>query len=595
MLTEVAERQGGDAARPLVEQFLQRAAAHPNKLAMRWKARGIWHEQTWAGYRERVERLSSGLHRIGVGEGSTVLILGRPSPAWLHIDLAAQCLGALPAPVHATTTIDQLRAILTELAPTTVVATRPEDLARFRAAEPAASSVRHVVVALGTSRSSATDDDRLVSMDRLVEVDPADASDDEARRAVLLTRSADTPAVLALSVGTTGPARAVALSSANLLSGWSVLGSLPAPPTGHDRVLSSMCLGLLAERALAQILPIVSGCVVHFPESELLLAEARREVRPTICAAVPEVWETEAKVVEEHLDGVPRLRRLLYRTAERSPGRGFAHTRLLRRIGHDRTRIALVVGGPLAPAVETSWRRWGLVVHEVYGSVETSGIAGLYSGSGAARRLVRCPAGTTVSTSADGELRVVGPNVPAHVIDVGAALRTGDVGIDAGSAGCAGPLARRLYLADGSAVDPMPIEAELRSSRAIARAIVVGDASAALAAVLEPNLRTLSAWASRHGVLFSSTHELLSDSAVTERIGSAVAAVNVRREAAGLAPIATYRVIEDSLVAGVDVTASGSIRTADRTGQLDALIEEMLVDTGRPLAHSPAGQGISSR
>ena len=47
----------------------QRAAEHPDEVALREKEFGIWQEITWAGFLARVRSFALGLVELGVGEG----------------------------------------------------------------------------------------------------------------------------------------------------------------------------------------------------------------------------------------------------------------------------------------------------------------------------------------------------------------------------------------------------------------------------------------------------------------------------------------------------------------------------------------------
>lgn len=595
---ETSTRAADIAARSLLEHFLQRTASDPERVAVRWKSHGIWRESTWSAYRAHVEGVALGLLELGIAEGSRVAVLGRPSPAWLYADLAAQSVGALPVPIHATMAPAHVTEILASVRPTAVLLTRSDQLDWFRQLEPTASSVEHVIVGQGIVRSAG--DSRVVTLDDVEALGSSQRESQPDRWPELArSRSVDAPAVIAVSAGTTTDGRLGVLTGANLLGGWSWLSGLPTPPGPSDRIVSSMALGQVAERALSQMTPIVFGSVVHFPEDALSIIEARREIKPTIYFALAQVWESESAAACEALDDAPVLRRLVYRLAvkvgvsttgdgqqarapRRGPGRAIARRMVFRplvnRFGYGRLRVALSGGDCLAPAAANQWRAWGLPVRQVYGAIETAGVAAV----GDAGDALAAAAGVELAVAEDGELVASGPNVMHAYFDGDPPSRHGERGLRTGDHGdrstglrLLGPTARRLRLEDGSAVDPVPIEAVLRSSRYIARAAVVGQGWPALGALLEIDLRNLASWASRRGMSYSTPSALLDEEEVLAHLATEVATANEVLAQRSDPPIAAHRVVPRGFTVGRDVTPSGSVRPAALAYHHRALLDVM--------------------
>jgi len=596
-----SQRAADIAARSVLTHFLERTAADPGRIAVRWKSRGIWEQATWADYRRRVERIALGLLRLGVGEETPVPVLGRPSPGWLYADLAVQSIGALPLAVHATTPAERVAAILEELSPPIVVLTRRDQLQRFLALEPAGSPVKTLVV--GGVDVPKDIDERVMPLPALEAL-----ADDEPGRwqSLAAARRQDSPAVIALSAGTTGDGRLAVLTDANLLGAWSWLAELPAPPTPSDRIVSSMAIGLLAERALSQLVPIVFGSVIHFPEDELSLIEARREIRPTVFFALPQVWEAEAAAAAEALDAAPPVRRAAYRLAERAkrgsgrgPGARLADLLVMRplldRFGYRRLRLALTGGDRLSPAAERQWRTWGLPLHGVYGTVECSGAAAVLEDGGTA--VTARPDGVEMTVSDAGELLVSGPGIAGRYWDGAAPSRTGDGRLLTGDRGVLdrgvdvlGPSHRSLRLTDGTRVEPGAVEACLRGSRYITRAAVVGDGWPALGALLEPDLTNLASWARRRGMSFTAPAALLDEPDVHAHLAREVEAVNSELEREGRPRVAVHQVLASPFEPGVHVSPSGTVRPAAGAGHA-VLVDAMgaRLSGGRDELGSAAG------
>lgn len=580
-----ARRPAEGAGRALLPRFLERVRAAPGDTAVRSKSRGIWNEATWSDYRDHVERLALGLLGLGAGDGGPVAMLGRPSPGWLYADLAAQSVGALPAPVHATTTQHELTAVLEALKPAVVVLTRGDQLERFLGAEPAGSPVKRVIV--GGLDVPTDVDDRVLTFAAVEEIgSERRAAEPDRWESLAAARCPEMPAAIALSAGGSGEGRLAVLTDEQLLRAWEWLGELPRPPGPADRILSSMAMGLVAERALSQLAPIVFGSVVHFPEDELSLSEARREISPTIFFALPQVWEAEASAAAEGLDAAPRARRAAYSVASRGPlARWLAVGPLLGRFGYRHLRLALTGGGRLAPGAGRRWRAWGLDVHSVYGTVETAGCAAVTSGSG------RVLAGE-LSVAADGELLAAGGvasrfDGSAPDVTEDGRVRTGDYGVLDDGLEVLGPKDRRLRLSGGRTVDPVLAEAGLRSSRYVARAVVAGDGWSALGALIEPDLVNLASWARRRGLSFTAPLALLDEPEVIALLEREVEACNCDLAAAGHEGVTAHRVMNAPLQAGVDVTPTGAVRGEAVERRWRPLIEDLGVEVSGGIAAGP--------
>jgi long-chain acyl-CoA synthetase len=91
----------------------------PNMLAA--KEKGQWREYSTSEVKDLVQRLSAGLHKLGVGgndmtpEGQDkISIISNNRPEWLITDLAVQSVGAVLTPIYPTTNPSELEFILND-------------------------------------------------------------------------------------------------------------------------------------------------------------------------------------------------------------------------------------------------------------------------------------------------------------------------------------------------------------------------------------------------------------------------------------------------------------------------------------------------
>lgn len=80
---------------PFLSAFLERAARAPGLPALLEKRRGAWSRREWRDVVEEVDRLASGLTRLGVKRGDVVAIDGEINGRLLLVAAATAALGAL--------------------------------------------------------------------------------------------------------------------------------------------------------------------------------------------------------------------------------------------------------------------------------------------------------------------------------------------------------------------------------------------------------------------------------------------------------------------------------------------------------------------
>lgn len=301
--------------------------------------------------------------------------------------------------------------------------------------------------------------------------------DDQVAAAPAVAVSADDPAAVIFTSGTTGAPRGVVLTHANLLAPlrpfrfWRpLLRGLPLrllvlPPPSH-------ALGLV----VGTLLPLDLGLVaLHAPAFDV--ADCVRLVRGhrvAMALLVPRLLE--------------QLRRALL--ASRRPGQAMLEERLrgsgplrsaalvawhrAKLLGHNRFRLLLVGGAALPRETEDFWRRSGVWLVQGYGLAETAALATVGTPFDAGR-VGRALGGVELRLSAAGEVCVRGPGVSPGALgpdgafepapfDADGFLPTGDLGrLDArGRLLLLGRLKEVIVTAEGHDVAPDEVEAALR-------------------------------------------------------------------------------------------------------------------------------------
>ena len=75
--------------------FCRTVKKHGNRVAMRKKELGLWHDISWNEYYAKAKYVGSALISMGLKKNDCVSIIGDNCPEWVIIDLGIQCAGGV--------------------------------------------------------------------------------------------------------------------------------------------------------------------------------------------------------------------------------------------------------------------------------------------------------------------------------------------------------------------------------------------------------------------------------------------------------------------------------------------------------------------
>jgi long-chain acyl-CoA synthetase len=502
----------------LLPQLADFAAQHygDTPFLLRWTPSG-WEPWSFSEAARRLHAFTALLEQEGVKAGDRVAIQSENRPEWGLAYLAALEAGAVVVPLDALLKEQEVGEILVQSEARLCVVS-----ARQR---PVVERAR---------------DARLPGL-RLVSLDPCDdlpswpvaqeRFPDERPRP---ERAApDDLAVLLFTSGTTGQAKAVMLSHANLL--YNVETLMRAIPYGpDDRMLSVLPLHHTFETTIGFLCPLRGGGSVAYARGlkSNELREDLRTAQATILVGVPLLYEKLLAAIRRGVADAPLASRLLVRVlllvvqlASRLAGARLG-ARLLRplrvKAGLGRMRLFVSGAAALPPGVFWGFVNLGIPVAEGYGLTECSPVV-------AANRTDRPEPGAVghplpgievridqPDAEGDGEIMVRGPNVmlgyygnpqaTAEVMRDGWFL-TGDLG----RLKITGRVKNMIATAAGKKIYPEEIESHLGSSPYILEVVVVGGRDARgdreeVHAHVFPDFQALGALARSQGRVFDEAY-----------------------------------------------------------------------------------------
>ncbi len=569
------------------------------------KAEGRWQPLSCRGFYDQVRAAAAGLERVGLHAGERAVLLAESSPQWLIADFACQALGAANVPVYPTLTAEQSAyparhsrarlALVSHQAQRQKLEARAHELPELR-----------WIVCFDERDEFADLPAAGITRLRWRELLATPPLPEEAFEARLAAIAPEQVATLLYTSGTTGVPKAVPLTHANLCANLEQTTRAFEVGPG-DRRLSVLPLSHITERHLAY-LDMVCGMTTWFAESTEAIAANLREVRPTVLAAVPRMYEKIAAAVRVEAAARPKALQKVFAWAQRT-GRRMAPYRLEDRSAPWGLRLAdaladrlvyrklrarlggqlrIAMAGGAALARETAefllWLGWRL--DQGYGMTETSPVIAMSRPGGRRLGSVGRPmANLEVRIAEDGEILVRGPSVFAGYEgdpEATAAafsegwFHTGDLGqLDPeGFLYITGRKKELLKTAGGKFISPQPLEDKLKASPLIAEAMVVGEGRPYASVLIQPDFAALEARARQAGWRWRDRAELCALPETHALYAAEIEALN--RTLARFETLKRYLLLEEEFsVAGGDLTPTLKLRRsvieAKYRARLDAL------------------------
>jgi len=536
----------------LPSRFLNTIDSLPNPRAQMFRRENLWHPISSAELLRRVAGLSMAFVELGVKPGDRVGLFATNRPEWHTADFAITGAGGITVPVYFNESPDRMTYILDHAGAKVVVVCGAPQLQKLLACRPRLPELEHIIVA------DAGDDVPTECLRYETLIASAGGAEIAAYR---MRASQVLPGQLASIIytsGTTGEPKGVMLTHTNICSNatdsWSAQELKPA----LDQALSFLPLAHIYGRTMDYVL-IFNGISIAYVEDVNLLAEVLLDLKPTVLAAVPRVFEKiYARVMEKGSKNTGIKRKLFdwgmdvaKRAAPWRCGEGSASPLLklqwalanklvfskIRAGTGGQLRIVFSGGAPLSKDLAEFFWSIGVLIYQGYGLTETSPVLTSNYPKNRVGSSGKPIANVLISIAPDGEILAKGPCVmqgyykspeaTREVIGEDGWFHTGDIGyLDADN---------YLFITDrkkdllktaaGKFVAPQPIENALKTSPYILNAMVVGDQRKFVVALLVPNPVTIESKAAEQGILFASSKELVSHPWVRKLIEDEVASL----------------------------------------------------------------------
>ncbi len=504
---------------------------------------GEWRAVSWAEAAQAVDELANGLLALGLEKGEAFGLLARTSLEWALVDFALALVGAIGAPIYASSSARDVQYLLEHSDAVGVLA--EDDIQREKVD---GASLRYVL--------TFADLDALRADGRAFAAARPDAL---AERVASIGE--DDLFTFIYTSGTTGPPKACMIRHRNYYAmvqkGDELEDRLTAPgdvmllylPLAHN-------YGRLLHLSAAYV-----GFTIAFLSDPLRAGTELQRVRPTLFPSVPRVYEKIHMAVAAQfaeLTGarrriadwslgvgrrvsrlrqqgrpVPPLLAAQHRVADR-----LVYSKIKERLG-GRLRIANAGGAPLGREIAEYFHALDILILEGYGLSEVTTAATVNRPTDFRFGTVGKPLpGVELRIAADGEILIRSNTVFAgyyqdeaatrEVLDDEGFVHTGDVGHidDDGFLVITDRKKDIIVTAGGKNVAPQNLENDLKAHRIVSQAVVVGDRMPYVGALVTVDPEAVDG---------------LDEGAVRAAVQSAVDAVNSDRS--GFEQIKRFRVL----------------------------------------------------
>jgi long-chain acyl-CoA synthetase len=508
-----------------------------------------WRPLSWTEAAERVESYANGLLSLGVRKGDAFAILGSSRVEWALFDFALGSVGAIGAAIYANSSPKDAGYILGHSESIGVLCEDETQRAKVESVRADAPKLRHVL--------TYADLNDLAARGRAYAAEHPNALREAAARI-----EEDDLFTYIYTSGTTGPPKGCMISHRNYYAMVAVVDELPNFTGPGDSMLLYLPLAHNFGR-LMHLSGAYVGYAIAFLPDPLQAAAALPAVKPTVFPSVPRVYEkihtavlakfdaetgAKRKLIDWALvvgrrvsalrragEPVPRSLLVQHRIADR-----LVYAKVKQRLG-GRLRMAISGGAPLSAEIAEFFHSIDILLIEGYGLTECTTAASTNTQDDYRFGTVgRALPGTELKLAEDGELLIRSetvfqgyykdPEATAEVLGPDGWLRSGDIAeIDAdGYVTITDRKKDIIVTAGGKNVAPQNLENDLKASKFVSQAMVVGDRQPYIAALITLDPDALPVWAEARG-LPTDMETLAGSAEVRELVQEIVDGVNAER------------------------------------------------------------------
>jgi len=584
----------------------------PESIALRNKEFGIWNEISYLDFWNRCTYLASALMVYGVNKGEKVAVHSENRPEWFISDLGIQAAGAVTVGLYPTNPKSEVEYLLGHSETVILFAEDQEQVDKALAVQENLPSLK-LIVYFDKKGMYKYDSENLISFDEFLEIgkEKLELNIEQINQTINNIKDDDL-ALLVYTSGTTGPPKGSMITHGNLK--W-VSGNLvttvfvESVKTKNPQFLSYLPLCHIFARLTDLLIATQLIATINFSESTDTVQSDLVDIQPDFFPAVPRIWERMYSTSLVRMRDASFFKKLLfefslklgYLATERRINNSFddvlakvllfianilSFRSLKKKLGLSKIAFAISGAAPIGPEVLKFFMALGVPIFEAYGMTEncayvtSNDFESIELGS-VGRPHENCE----IKIADDGEILTRHGGVfkgyfkdeqsTREVIDEEGWLHTGDVGefTEKGSLIITDRKKDIIITSGGKNVSPSEIENKIKSSPYIKDALVVGDKRKFLSCLIAIEFDTVSNWALRKKIPFTTYRDLTEKPEVRELVSKDI--VRANEETSSL-QVRKFELIPKELDhEDGELTATQKIKRSVIIEQFSELVESM--------------------
>jgi len=511
----------------------------PNNAALVTKYDGKWVKTSTQEYLDKANALSRALLKLGVKKDDKIAVISTTNRTeWNIVDIGVLQIGAQNIPVYPTISAEDYEYVINH----------SESIYCFVSDAEVLEKVNKIKKK--TNIKEVYSFDKIEGCKHYSELfelgkDTSNQEEVEARKKAVKPNDL---ATIIYTSGTTGKPKGVMLSHWNITS--NVLDSAERVPLkdGENRILSFLPICHIFERVLIYIYQH-AGTSIYYAEALDKIGDNAKEIKPNMMSVVPRLLEKVYDKIMDKAADLSGIKKALFFWAvslgeqwkpygENGSWYEFK-LKIANKLIFSKWRAALggdlttMVSGSAAlqPRLARIFGAAGMHVMEGYGLTETSPVVsvGRYADRMYKVGTVGIPIDNVeVKIAEDGEILIKGPNVmlgyykdPEKTASVMTEnyFHTGDKGeIDEdGFLKITGRKKEMFKTSGGKYIIPTLLENELKQSRFIEQAMVIGEGEKMPAALIQPHFEFLHEWIEHKNHPVENSMEAMANSEIVQQ------------------------------------------------------------------------------
>ena len=584
----------------------------PESIALRNKEFGIWNEISYLEFWNRSIYLASALMFYGVNKGEKVAVHSENRPEWFISDLGIQAVGAVTVGLYPTNPKSEVEYLLGHSETVVLFAEDQEQVDKALAVQENLPSLK-LIVYFDKKGMYKYDSEYLISFEEFLKIgkEKLDLNIEQINQTINNIQDDDL-ALLVYTSGTTGPPKGSMITHGNLK--W-VSGNLvttvfvESVNTKNPQFLSYLPLCHIFARLTDLLIATQLIATINFSESTDTVQSDLVDIQPDFFPAVPRIWERMYSMSLVKMRDASFFKKLLFEfslklgniAADRRINNSFddllakvllfiAHIlsfrTLKKKLGLSKIAFAISGAAPIGPEVLKFFMALGVPIFEAYGMTEncayvtSNDFESIEIGS-VGRPHENCE----IKIADDGEILTRHGGTfkgyfkdekgTREVIDEEGWLHTGDVGelTEKGSLIITDRKKDIIMTSGGKNVSPSEIENKIKSSPYIKDALVIGDRRKFLTCLVAIEFDTVSNWALRKKIPFTTYRDLTEKPEIRELVSKEI--VRANEETSSL-QIRKFDLIPKELDhEDGELTATQKIKRSVIVEQFSELVESM--------------------